>query len=134
MKKGILIGVGVAVGACILFVALTFGGAMLLTSGAADAGNSFMTSLTAGNYDKAWGDCHPALQQKIGSVQKLKDIVEGGNAKPVSFAISSRNVNNDEGKLEGTATLSGNRQANLVVELAKSGNDWKVIGFNIKEK
>ncbi|MCW1966671.1 MAG: hypothetical protein KIH69_000960 [Anaerolineae bacterium] len=134
MKKGILIGLGVAVGACILFVALTFGGAMLLTSGPADAGNSFMTALTQGDYDKAWGDCHPALKEKIGGVQKLKDIVEGGNAKPVSFSISSRNVNNDEGKLEGTATLSGNRQANLVVELAKSGNDWKVIGFNIKAK
>jgi hypothetical protein len=134
VKKVIIIGVAVVVGLCILVAALGFGGGMLLTQGAADVGNNFMTAITNNDYNKAWDTCHPALQKEIGSVQKLQQMIEGGNAKPVSYSFTSRNVENNAGKLEGTATLTGNRQANVVVSLAKNGNDWQVIGFNIKEK
>ncbi len=130
MKKIIII---VLVG-FIALIGIAVGGAMFMTSGAASTGDTFMTALKEGNYAKAFEQCTPDLQKELGSADKIKEVIESQDVKPLSYSFSSRNVVNNEAKLEGAATLSNNREANAVVSLSKIGNDWKVMGFSIKAK
>jgi hypothetical protein len=133
MKKILLI-LGGLLGLCIVVALLAIGGGFFFTQGAATSGETFMTALKDSDYKKAFDQCAPALQQEIKSVEDLQAMIENGNVKPVSWAFNNRNVNNDQGELSGTATLSDNRTADLSIVLTKIENDWKIVGFNIKQR
>jgi hypothetical protein len=118
---------------CVAGAAIGLGlvGGIGLTQPVADVGESFMQSLKAGNYDAAYGLCHVELQKKIGSARNLRTMVEGGKAQPVKWSFTSRNVDNDQGHMEGSVTMAGG-DGTVTLDLAKAGNDWKIIAFDLQ--
>ncbi len=73
------------------------------------------------------------MQQKLGGALGLRRLVESGKAQPSKWSFTSRNVNDDEGELQGTATLAGG-EGTVTLELVKVGSDWKIIAFSLKAK
>ena len=138
MSKKVLlfggIGCGLLLIACLAFVGIAFVLGMGGTQPAAEVGDKFLTALKDGNYAQAYKLCAPALQQKLGSVQALENLIENGKVQPVKWSFNSRSVNNDEAELEGTVTMKGNREGNVSLSLVNAGGEWQVIGFNLKEK
>ncbi len=119
---------------CIVVGAIAFLGGLAATQPSADVGEKFMAALRDADYTAAYNLMHPALQQKIGQVADLQQMIEGGNVQPTKWSFNSRSTSGDEGQLDGSVSFSGNRQGVVHLDLAKSGNDWKVIGFNLKEQ
>jgi hypothetical protein len=132
--RNVLLIAGVVVGLCICCFVVVIGlgivGGFGLTQPAADAGEKFMQSLKAGDYNTAYALCHPSLQQKLGSAQGLKQLVENGKAQPSTWNFTSRNIENAQAHLEGTATMQGGN-GTVTLDLVQVGSDWKVIGFNL---
>ncbi|CAG0956950.1 hypothetical protein ANRL3_00617 [Anaerolineae bacterium] len=134
MKTILIIGgIGVLLCVClfVVIIGIAVVGGLGMTQPTADVGEKFMTALKTGDYDTAYGLCHPALQQKLGGASGLKRLVESGKAQPSKWNFSSRNVNNDEGTLEGTVTMAGG-EGTVKLELVKVGSDWKIVSFNLK--
>lgn len=136
-KKILLIGavVGIVICLCLAVLVVAGGAAGILgiTQPTADAGDKFMQALKSANYEDANALMTPELQKKVGGAQGLKKMMENGKAQPTQWTFTERNVNNNEGHLEGTVTmLSG--QGTVTLDLVKSGDAWKVIAFNLKPK
>ncbi len=134
-KKVVLIIGAVLLVCCVGIVAVAgLGGLAALgaTQPAAQAGENFMSALKAGDYSKAFDLCDPALQSELKDVQGLETMITNGNVQPNSWKFTSRNVDNSSAKLEGSATFTGDRAGTVSLELNKTGNDWKVIGFHLK--
>ncbi len=139
MNKKTLLIVGGGCAAGLLLCLCLFGAAMALgllggiglTQPVADVGENFMQALKAGNYDAAYGLCHANLQSKIGSARNLKSMVEGGKAQPLKWTFTSRNIENDQGSMEGSVTMTSG-EGTVTIELAKAGDDWKIIAFDLQ--
>ena len=133
--RKVLIIAAVVVGLCICCFVAIIGfssvGGFGLTQPAADAGEKFMQSLKSGDYATAYALCHPSLQQKFGSAQGLKQLVENGQARPTTWNFTSRNIENAQAHLEGTVTMQGGK-GTVTIDLVQVGSDWKVIGFNLQ--
>ncbi len=102
------------------------------TQPVADAGDKFMQSLRDGNYAAAHALMHPDLQQEIGTPQDLRQMIESNKAQPKKWTFTSRDIENDEGYLEGSVTMTGG-EGTVTIDLVKVGNDWKVVSFNLEE-
>jgi Domain of unknown function (DUF4864) len=90
-----------------------------------------MQSLKSGDYATAYALCHPALQQQLGSAQNLQRMVENGKARPISWSFTSRNIENNQGHMEGTVTMQGGTGI-VTLDLAQSNGEWKVLAFNLE--
>ena len=138
-KTVLLVGGGIAalcICGCIALMGLGLVGGLGgigLTQPIADVGEKFMLSLKNGEYEMAFGLCHPSLQQELGSAQGLKQTIERGNAQPIQWSFNSRNIENDQGRMEGTVTMRGGA-GTVTLEFAKSGSEWKVSGFDLSAK
>ena len=119
---------------CVGLFAVT-GGAIgtIFTQVAAPAavGATFMTDIVAGDYDKAYALCTPALQNALGSPAGLGKRIGDARAQPVSFSFSNTNLNNDRLELSGTAAFAGGRSGTVSLAIVKVGSDWKVDAFNL---
>jgi hypothetical protein len=135
-RKIIFIVAGVALALCVgcvvIFGVIGFG-AFNQTQPAATTGENFMTALKNGNYSSAYNMCGADLKNELGSVQGLENLITQGRVQPVSWNFSSRNTSGNQAQLDGSATFSGNRNGTVRIVLEKSGNDWQIIGFNLKE-
>ncbi len=98
------------------------------------AGENFMSALRDNNYSQAYNLCGDSLQKELSSPQGLESLIKNGNVHPAKWNISSRNVNGDQGQLEGSVTFDSGKEGDLRITLGKAGSDWKVIGFNMKQK
>ncbi len=123
----------VAVGFTVVGGAGTLAAVFGATQPVADVGDKFLQALKDGNYTAAHALMHPALQQEIGTPQDLRRMVESGKAQPKNWTFTTRNIENEEGHLEGSVTMTGG-EGIVTIDLAKSGDEWKVIGFNLKAK
>ena len=123
---------GLVIIGCIAFFAITFFAASNLTQPMTNAGESFLTAVRDGNYPAAFALCTPALQQELGDAQQFASSMQ--DIKLTKWDFSSRRIENNTGYLEGTATLSGGKQASLQLALDQVNGDWKVSGYNIQEK
>ncbi len=138
-KRTVMIGAIAIVGVCMCCVVAAVGftvmggvGIFGATQPVADVGDKFLQSLKDGNYTAAHALLHPDLQRKIGTPQDLRRMVESGKAQPSNWTFTTRNVDNDEGHLEGSVTMKGGA-GTVTIDLVKVGNDWKVIAFNLEE-
>jgi len=93
-----------------------------------------MTALKNGDAAGAYNLCTPALQRELGSAQGLDTRIKNGRVQPTAWSFSSRNIENDTGQLEGTVTFAGNREGTVRLVLAQVGGEWKISGFNLREK
>ncbi len=108
-------------------------GGIGMTQPVADVGEKFMQSLKTGDYDTAFALCDPSLQKELGNAQGLKQMVEAGKAQPVKWSFDTRNMQNNQGHMEGAVTMQGGEGV-VTMDFVKSGSDWKVIGFDLKPK
>ncbi len=140
MNRTVAIVVGVVLVLCVCVclvvaaVGAISGGSILallgVTQPVADVGEKFMQSLKTADYSTAYKLCDPSLQKELGSVAGLKQMIERGQAQPVKWSFTSRNINNDTGSLEGTVTMQGG-EGTVSLELVKSGTDWLVTAFDL---
>ena len=136
-KKILLIIGGVALVLCLLcvfFFVVVFALGMGATQPTASAGEAFMSALKNGDYNQAYNLCTPALQRELGNARNLETRIKNGKAEPTAWSFTSRNVTNDTGQLEGSVTFTGNREGNVRLVLAQLGGEWKISGFDLKEK
>ena len=118
---------------CIVIAAVAFISGSALTQPAADVGEKFMQALKDANYDAAFATFHPALQKELGNAQGLRRATESGKARPSKWNFTSRNINNNDGTLEGTVTMVGG-EGTVTIELVKTGDAWKIIRFDLQAK
>ena len=136
-RKTILIIGGVILALCLVCVCIIVAAVALgfgATQPAATAGENFMTALKNGDVAGAYNLCTPALQRELGSAQGMQTRITNGRVQPTQWSFSSRNINNDTAQLDGTVTFTGNREGNVTLVLAQVGGEWKISGFNLKEK
>jgi hypothetical protein len=138
-KRTVIIAAVAVIGVCLCCAVVAVGftvmgglGIFGLTQPVADVGDKFMQSLKDGNYTAAHALMAPDLQRKIGTPQDLRRMVESGKAQPSKWTFTTRNIENDEGHLEGSVTMQGG-EGTVTVDLVKLGNDWRVIAFNLQE-
>ncbi len=138
MNKKLLLIVGGLLAVCVVgFIAVDAAGGALAIGGtqpAAKVGDSFMTALKSGDYAQAFGLCSPELQNKLQDAKGLQSMIEAGKAQPASWTFNSRNLSNGTAELAGDVTFAGGQTGNVSLVLGKSGSDWRVTGFNLKEK
>ena len=134
MRRIVLI-VGGAVLLLIVLCVVLLGGSIAAifqaTQPVADASEKFMVSLRDGNYQQAYDMMTPELQTELGDASGLEERITSANRKPTSWSFASRNINNDRGEVSGTATFADNVAGTVSIVLTKSGNDWKIAGFNL---
>ncbi len=141
-RKTVIIIAGAIIGVCLCCTIVIIGGTLLGAGGTvaaifgatqpvADVGDKFMQSLKAGDYATAYAQLSPALQKKIGTAQDLRQMVESGQAKPSKWSFDTRNIENDEGHLEGSVSMQGG-EGTVTLDLVKTGNDWKINAFNLE--
>lgn len=99
-----------------------------------DVGDQFMNALKSEDYNRAYALCAPSLQQELRNAQGLANLIRNARVQPVQWSYSSRNINNDQGQLEGTVTFVGNREGTLQLVLTQVGGTWKIAGFRLREK
>lgn len=137
-RKTILIIAGVVVLLCIGLIVLAVAGGVIgglaLTQPAASTGDAFMTALKDGHYDQAYTLCSDNLQQEVGSIQRLEELIQSNNVQPTEWSFTSRNTSGDQAELSGSVTFTGKRSGTVRLVLEKVGNDWKVSGFHLKEE
>ena len=137
-QKILLLLAAIALGFCLCVIVMAAGVFLFasgLTQPAATVGEEFMTALKDGDYQKAFSLCSPALQRELGgNATGLERLIKNGRVEPTAWTFSSRNVQNNEAELTGTATFTGNRQGTVRVTLGQAGGKWQVIGFNLREQ
>lgn len=99
-------------------------------------GTDFMTALKDGDYETAYGLCHPDLQANIGTVADLKAGIEANAAQPKDWSFSSVNTTTDADKvttatLEGSVTYQDGRSGGVTLELVQDGDTWVIVSFNL---
>jgi hypothetical protein len=137
-KKVLLLLAAVALGFCLCVIIVAAG--VILFAGAvtqpvADVGDGFMNALKESNYQKAFALCSPALQRELGgNAAGLERLIKNGGVEPTAWTFSSRNIQNNEAQLSGTATFTGNRQGTVRITLNQINGEWKVVDFNLREQ
>jgi hypothetical protein len=123
---------GLLIIGCIAVFGVTFFAANNLTQPMSTAGESFMTAVRDGNYPQAYALCTPALQQELGDIEEFTSTMQDN--RPTKWNFTSRQVNNNTGQLDGTATLQDGSAADVRLVLDQVGGAWKVSGINIQPK
>ena len=115
---------------CVVVVVVVGGAAVGAVAAPLLTANSFMTSLEAKDYTKAYSYIDPSQQAAFGgSADGLKTTLTGlGLAEPTTHTLSNINVNNGDAVSTGTAVFGGTSKK-IRVDMRKSGDNWKVIGF-----
>lgn len=93
-----------------------------------EAGNTFMQALSDGEYADAYAMCAPALQRELGSAEALGSALENAGARPQSWNITSFNIENSAGRLEGTVETEGGTLP-LAIELFND-DTWRITSFD----
>jgi hypothetical protein len=135
MRRIVLIVAGAVLVLIVLCVVVLGGGIAAIfqaTQPVADASEKFMVALRDGNYQQAYDMCTPTLQSELSDASGLENMITSANRKPATWSFTSRNINNDRGEVGGTATFADNTAGTVSIVLMKSGNDWKIEGFNLK--
>jgi len=118
----------------VLLLALQVGAPLAATQGPVDAADVFLGAMRDGNYGAAYSLAHPGLQQQVRNAQGLEQVVKNGRVEPTAWSFTSRQVAGDQAELTGNVTFTGNRTGTVEVVLATDGQEWKVIGFHMKEE
>lgn len=131
MRNILLIVAGVAlllIVGCVVLFGSVIAAAFNATQPVADAGERFMSAMRDGDFEGAYNMMTPALQTEFGTLEDFSGRVEG--SRPTTWTFTSRNIENNVGKLSGTATFEDSAQGNFGLVLDKVGNDWKVSGID----
>jgi hypothetical protein len=130
------------IGIIVVVVLLVCGGGIALLTGGiiagvftatqpvVDAGDAYMSALRDGNYNTAFNLSSQALKQEVGDAQGLQNALSA--KQPQSWTFTSRNINNGQGSLSGTASYKDGSNGTVNIALVKEGNNWVVDGISLK--
>ena len=113
---------------CIAFVAITVGAVLFLTQDTAKAGDDFMKAIQEYRLDDAYAMLYGEALDDISSDEFADAFAE---RELTSWNFNSRNVNNDQGELTGTAVVDGDT-FNVGLVLQKVDDAWLIIGYNFE--
>ena len=105
---------------CIAFVAITVGAVLFLTQDTAKAGDDFMKAIQEHRLDDAYAMLYGEALDDISSDEFTDAFAE---RELTSWNFNSRNVNNDQGELTGTAVVDGDT---FMPDPRKSGR-WREV-------
>ena len=130
MKKGWLIGCGVAIlvialcaGLGTMFVAGIFG----LTQPVVDASNEFLALLGQGKIGEAYASTADGFRAQQDESSFTAAVKQLGLTEYASASWQSREINNNEGSVEGTVTTKGGGTKPIAIRLVKENGKWKVV-------
>lgn len=133
MKKGLLIGLGVAG----LFGLVCCGGfglmiywAVAVTGEAVTATDNFLALLRDGKTAEAYRSTAAALQNQQSEAEFTATVKRLGLTDYASASWLNRKVENNEATLDGTVTTSKGTTIPLTVKLAKESGVWKVLSLH----
>lgn len=115
----------------VLMLAVTACGAVSSLKTVNSTGDAFMQALKDQQNDTSWNLLTPGVQDEIGDQTAWAAFTEPRTFD--SWKFSSSNVQNDQGQLDGEATLNGDTYAVTLV-FDKSGEDWLISGINFTLK
>ena len=119
----VLAAVAVLGGGIVFFV-------LRLTAPVVEAGDRFLTALQQEHYDEAMALCTASAQAEIEGKGGMEAFAERYKVKPAKWSYSSRSINNGMGQLQGSVAHADGSTRGLHLTFSKSGDDWKVNGFN----
>ena len=126
----------IAIGCCgcillaALFGALGFGGAFLMTKGAADAVHEHLALVRAGDIDAAYAGLSDELRAQVSLQDYERLIVEHEGLRDNADAtFFSRSMENDKAVLRGVLTTPSGQAEQVTVELVKQGGVWKITAL-----
>ena len=123
MKKSAVISLGL-----LLVVVLSSCGVVNELSKVSSTGNTFMTALRDVDLVTSWNMLAPSLQNEIGDRTLWSDWASPRNFE--SWSFSNTEINNDQGQLDGEATI-GNEIYKITLVFQNINTEWKVTGINI---
>lgn len=104
--------------------------ALRLTAPAADAASDFLVATRDEDYDAAFAMMTPELQETLGgSPQGYSDNLEAGGIDLDSWTIASREVDGDEGLIQGEYTLADGTTARYRIILINE-DGWQIDGYS----
>ena len=110
--------------------ALLVGGVLNATQPVFNAGEAYMAALRDGDYNRAYDLSSTVLQQEVGDAEGLLPAL--GAKQPASWSFTSRSIENNQGRLQGTTTYKNGETGTVDMALTQVGNDWKVSFLNLK--
>ena len=135
MKKGWLIGCSVAGVAVLLlcggFVGLVYYGVtelVALTKPVVDASDGFLGLLGQGKTAEAYASTASGFRAQMSEADFTAAVKKIGLDDYGSASWNSRNINNQEGSVEGTVTSKNGGTTPVAIRLVYEQGAWKVVG------
>jgi len=101
----------------------------------ADQGSAFMTALKDGNFQAAYDQMTPELQQEIGSVEALQSMIVDNAATPSDWSFSGVNMSTEEGvntgTLDGSVNYADGKTGTVNLEYVQQDDAWKMLSFSL---
>jgi hypothetical protein len=101
----------------------------------ADQGNAFMTALKEGDFQAAYDQMTPELQQEIGSVDALQSMIVDNAATPSEWKFSGVNMSTEEGMntgtLDGSVDYTDGKSGTVNLEYVQQDQAWKMLSFSL---
>jgi hypothetical protein len=115
---------------CVVGVGLLVTFVFNQTQPVVNAGDAFMSALRDGNYDKAFDLCTTSVQQEVTDAKGLEDVFS--SFQPASWNFTSRSIDNNVGKLDGTVSYKKGDTGSVHIETEKVGEAWKISQAQLK--
>jgi len=120
----------------LLVLIITSGcGAVSAGKDLADQGNAFMAALKDGNFQAAFDQMTPELQQEIGSVDDLQSMIVDNAATPSEWKFSGVNMTTEEGMnkgtLDGSVDYADGKTGTVNLEYVQQDDAWKMLSFSL---
>lgn len=116
----------IVLAAITLLVGVIVGGVFYATSGITDAGDEFFEAARRGDYEAAYALTSTELRNDS-DVIRLQRYLEGsGLDKVTDTSWSSRSMENNVGRLEGSVTTESGGTIPLKMQLVKEKGGWKI--------
>ncbi len=118
---------------CIGSFAALVGSVFIFTQPITEAGSAFLNALRDEDYDAAYAKMTGALQNQIGSAERLRTLITEFNAEPSVWSISYRSSSDNTGELRGTITTDNGSNHDLTLLLLREEGEWRIAAFNLLE-
>ncbi|MCB2089071.1 MAG: hypothetical protein R3E18_09610 [Sphingomonadaceae bacterium] len=110
---------------------LTFVGGLVAiifyaTSGITETSDEFFAAARSGQYQSAYELTTRQLRAETSPEQLQSFLESNGLDKVTETSWRSRSINNDQGRLEGTATTEDGGTIPLAVEMIKESDGWRI--------
>lgn len=127
--KRILSIIGGLVVVCAVIFAGIFGLAMFLTQGVADSSENFMKAVQEDRFEDAYALLTVALQDEV----DMDTFEESFDPMEIaSWSFNSRNVENNLGSVQGTASIGGSTYV-VAFSLVNADGVWLIDGYQFTE-